>query len=77
MDAEFLERARRRRERIVGGVARSHQELDDVDQMFWTKATPSERLGAIWQLALDAMAIQPEKDASPGLQGPAFGTRSR
>ena len=46
-------RARRRHEAMVGGVARSHAELDEIDIEFWERASPSERLEATWQLACD------------------------
>ena len=77
MDASFDERARRRRQQMVGGVAKSHEELDDLDWAFWRNESPSARLNAVWQLALDAMAMHAENDAPPGLQRPACGIRRR
>ena len=77
MDAAFKERAERRRAAMVGGVVASHSELEVADQAFWDQATASERLSAVWQMALDAMTMNSERDASSGFQGPAFGTRRR
>ena len=77
MDTNFQDRARRRREAMVGGVAHSHAELDELDFDFWQRTSPSERLEAVWQLAQDAMMIRAEKHAAPRLQGPAFGIRRR
>ena len=77
MDSTYDERARRRREQLVGGVAKNHDELDALDWAFWRGASPSARLNAVWQLAFDAMAMHSENDAPPGFQGPAFGIRRR
>lgn len=62
---------------MVGGVVSTHAELDEVDQIFWDNATASERLTAIWQMALDAIVIDSGQHASSGLQGPTCGTRRR
>jgi hypothetical protein len=75
MDPGFEERARLRRERMVGGVAHSHDDLDAADWDYWRGVGASDKLSAIRQLALDAFGLHSRNDASPGPEGPAFGIR--
>jgi len=75
MDPGFEERARLRRERMVGGVAHGHDDLDAADRDYWRRASASDKLTAIWQLALDAFSLHSRNDAAPRSEGPAFGIR--
>lgn len=77
MDAEFEERARRRRQTWVGGRVRGFGEAELADDQFWEQATGSERLSATWQMALDALVIAASNEITSGLQGLSFGTRQR
>ena len=62
---------------MVGGVAHGHDELDAADWDYWLRASASDKLTAIRQLALDAFSLHSRNDASPGSEGPAFGVRRR
>ncbi|HET9958054.1 MAG TPA: hypothetical protein VFQ61_26335 [Polyangiaceae bacterium] len=76
MDSGFEQRAAERRTRVVGGTARSHDELDELDFEFWQSCSGGERLEATWQLALDAITMKAQPNA-PGFSGPAYGVRRR
>jgi len=50
----------------VGGVARSHEELDEVDAQFWHDAGPAMRFIASIELAFTAWALgHPNENAPP------------
>lgn len=75
MDAGFRARAEERKRRgMFGGVARSHEELDERDLEFWLGVDPAERIGAACLLHEEARLLR--NDAPfPGLQGSPGGVR--
>ncbi len=58
MDPGFEQRARRRRQTWSAGVSSGFaaHELDDL--RFWMSTTPSVRLTAAWNLAIEAISMQ-------------------
>jgi hypothetical protein len=72
-DAE--QRAAARRARYQGGVARSFEEMAEVDLDFWLAMTPSARIGAIWSLTEDSLALEGQRGATPRLQRSVGGVR--
>jgi hypothetical protein len=77
MDAEYEARAAERRARWAGGVARSHQDLEQIDFEFWQRASPTQRFDAIRQMAIESGVISREHGSAPGLSGLPGGTRPR
>jgi hypothetical protein len=75
MDSEFVARAEaRRRAGMWGGVAKSHEELDERDLEFWLSVDPAERIGAACLLQEEARLLR--NDAPfPRLQGSPGGVR--
>jgi hypothetical protein len=75
VDSGFRERAAARRRRgMWGGVARSHDELDERDLDFWLSIQPAERIGAACRLHEEARLLR--NDAPfPRLQGSPGGVR--
>jgi hypothetical protein len=75
--AESLEERRERRRRATWGIARSHQELEDIDLEFWQAATVGERFEAVAAMGEEAAAIARDDESSVGFQGAPFGVRRR
>ena len=72
MDSDFAARAEARRNTGVwGGVAKSHDELDERDLEFWLAVEPAERIGAARLLHEEARRLRgdapfPRLPGSPG-----------
>lgn len=77
MEKDFAERARERQARWQGGVARTHEEMAEEDLRFWRNATPSQRLEAVWQMALEAWVLKGAHGPAPRLQGSPVGIRRK
>lgn len=73
----FEERAARRRASWSGGVAASFEEMADADLEFWLRATPGERVRAVYQLNLEIDAIKGGDGSPSRLQRSLGGVRSR
>jgi hypothetical protein len=75
MDSEFAERAAARRRRgMWGGVADSHDELEQRDLEFWLAVDPAERIGAACLLHEEARCLRGDAPF-PRLQGSPGGVR--
>jgi len=70
-------RAEERRRTWRGGVARSFEEMADVDLDFWLAMTPEDRLRAMWSVVEDELALQGENGPPPRLQRSVGGIRTR
>ena len=70
-------RAEERRRTWRGGLARSFEEMDEVDLDFWLAMTPEDRLRAMWSVVEDQLALQGENGPSPRLQRSIGGVRTR
>jgi hypothetical protein len=77
MPSDLAARAAARRTSWIGGKAPSHEALDGTDIDFWQAATPSERLNAVWQMALESLTITGAHEPAPRLQGSPVGIRRR
>ncbi len=76
VDDAFQKRAAVRRLRgMWGGVASSHEELDERDLEFWLSVDPADRIGAACLLHEEARALRHDA-AFPRLQGSTGGVRS-
>ena len=76
--AKSADERRAARRNATWGIARSHEELDDMDIEFWQNATAGERFAAVAEMAEMAATSLPEEDGAPlGIQGPTFGVRGR
>src|SRR5206468_12990910 len=75
--SSFEGRAHARRASWTGGRARSMEELEEADRSFWSEASPSQRLTAVWQMADESLAMKGLNEPSSGLQGSAFSVRRR
>jgi len=53
------ERSRERRKRIVGNVAKNHEEAEQWDLEFWQSLSPQQRLQAVESLKRDLEKIRP------------------
>jgi hypothetical protein len=73
----FEERAARRRSTWTGGVAGSFEEMEKLDLAFWLRATPAERLRAVYELNLELMALGGHRGPPPRLQRSVGGVRPR
>ena len=71
----FRERAEARRQSLTGGRAANSEELSVIDLRFWREATPSDRLNAIWLMALESLAMKGKHESAFGLQGSSIGVR--
>jgi len=60
-----------------GGVARSFDEMAEVDLEFWLAMTPEDRLRAMWSLVEDQLALQGQNGPPPRLQRSVGGIRTR
>ncbi|NQU10611.1 hypothetical protein HQ590_07475 [bacterium] len=54
----FKQRAVVRRERIVGHVARTHEEAERWDLEFWQRLGPEARLSALVAIHADVRAVK-------------------
>jgi len=70
-------RAEERRRTWRGGVARSFDEMAEVDLEFWLAMTPEDRLRAMWSLVEDQLALQGQNGPPPRLQRSVGGIRTR
>jgi len=52
------ERSRERRKRIVGNVAKNHQEAEQWDLEFWQSLSPQERLAALEAIKRDVEKVR-------------------
>ena len=52
------ERSRERRKRIVGNVAKNHEEADQWDLEFWQSLSPQERLAALEAIKRDVEKVR-------------------
>ena len=68
-------RAARRRAEWAGGVARSFEEMDEVDLDFWVATTPEQRVRAMWSIVEDALALKGHRGPAPRLQRSVGGVR--
>ena len=73
MDDAFRRRAEARRATWTGGVARSFVELETKGLEFWSAASPSQKLTAMWQLLVDAWVVEGKHGPPPGFQGSIVG----
>jgi hypothetical protein len=69
-------RARARRSRYTGGVARSFDEMEQVDLDFWLAMSPADRLRAMWSIVEDSLALEGERGPTPRLSRSTGGVRS-
>ena len=76
MNPDFEERANRRRKTWQGAVE-SHSVLIDRERNYWRQASASERLDAVWELALEAWSLKEGERPAPRLQGSPIGIRRR
>jgi hypothetical protein len=76
-DLARARRAEERRRTWRGGVARSFEEMEDVDLDFWLDMTPEDRLRAMWSVVEDVLVMQGENGPPPRLQRSAGGVRTR
>lgn len=76
MDQDFAARAQARRQSWTGAKV-SLEDSAQQDLHFWSQATPSARLDATWQMALEARALKGEVGPAPGLHGSVVGVRRR
>lgn len=75
MDDGARARAEKRRsEGMWGGVARSHEELDELDLDFWLAAAPEERVRAAWLIHEEVRLLRND-GPSPRLQRSIGGVR--
>ncbi|MEZ4297371.1 MAG: hypothetical protein R3B70_20570 [Polyangiaceae bacterium] len=75
MDDAYRQRAAARRATWTGGVASSHDAMEQADIEFWRNATASDRFNAVWQMAIDAWVIEGSDAPAPRLQGSPCGVR--
>jgi hypothetical protein len=61
----------------VGGIARSHAELEAIDRRFWEKAGPSERVAVSLILAVETWRLAHPGAVTPRLDRSVFGVRRR
>jgi len=52
------ERSRERRKRIVGNVAKNHEEAEQWDLEFWQSLSPQERLAALEAIKRDVEKVR-------------------
>jgi hypothetical protein len=71
------ERAEARRRTWKGGVAKSFEEAEQMDLLFWLAATPGERIRGVTQLIDDMRWMEGDRGSSPRLQRAAGGVRTR
>ena len=77
-DDEAAERARVRRERWTGGVARDGIEMDKVNAELWRAVPPDDRLGFVFDMWNEQMSLKdPSYEAPARLQRSAGGVRPR
>jgi hypothetical protein len=76
MQDEARKRAEARRKTWQGGLV-SAAEAGDADLSFWRKATDTQRLDAIWQLAVDSLVLSGHHGPRRGLQRSLAGIRRR
>jgi hypothetical protein len=76
-DLARAQRAEERRRTWRGGVARSFEEMDDIDLDFWLAMSPEDRLRAMWSVVEDVLALQGENGPPPRLQRSVGGIRAR
>lgn len=69
------ERVARRRRTWSGGVARDMAHLASIDRAQWSETTPEERIGLIWSLVTDALALEGHDGPPPRLQRSLGGIR--
>ncbi len=69
-------RANARRETWQGGLV-SMAETSNFDLLFWRQATDTQRLDAIWQLAIDSLVLAAHHGPRRGLQRSLAGVRRR
>jgi hypothetical protein len=75
VDAEYRARAEERRRRgMLGGVAKSHEELDAIDLEFWLSVEPRKRIAAACLLQEEARRLRGDGPFSR-LQGSPGGVR--
>jgi hypothetical protein len=71
-------RAERRRREWTGGVARSFAEMEEVDLDWWLRVKPEDRLGYVFDMYDEQMALQdPRHEAARRLQRTVGGVRPR
>ena len=73
----FESRAEMRRQTWRGSVAVDHAELATQERGYWKTASASERLDAVWGMALEAWSLKRGAEPAPRLQGSAVGIRKR
>lgn len=54
-------RAEIRRKKIVGHIAKNHDDAEDWDLEFWQKQTPQERLSALVAIINDIKKVNPQR----------------
>jgi hypothetical protein len=69
------ERAARRRETWSGGVAASFEELEELDLKQALELSPRDRLGLVWSLVEDSLALGGNHGPTPRLQRSVGGVR--
>jgi len=74
MDAEYHDRAEARRRQIWGGVATSHEQLDELDLDYWLSVDPAERIRAACLLHEEARRLR-NGGPFPSLRGAVGGVR--
>ena len=77
MDKGYAQRAELRRQSWQGKKVSSHSAMREEDLTFWLQATPSARLDAAWQMALESWTLKGESGPAPRLQGSPIGIRRR
>ena len=73
VDAAFKKRAEERRSRMVGGVARSFEELELASAQFWAKADYTARLKATHDALWEAWVVQGQHGPPPRFDGSTWG----
>ena len=72
------ERARLRRERWTGGVARQGAEMAEVSSAFWRTVRPEDRLGYVFDMWTEQMSLKdPSYEAPARLSRSVGGVRPR
>lgn len=73
--SERAARAQARRQTWSGGVARSFEQMAEIDLDFWLAMTPEQRLLAMWSLVEEGLALEGNDGAPPRLQRSVGGVR--
>ncbi len=73
----YQSRAEQRRQTWGGGRAAANADLIAEERRYWSQASASKRLDAVWEMALEAWSLKRGAEPAPRLQGSPVGVRKR